>query len=190
VDDGSGNWLLPVHVPLYTGFKGFLLGEVLVPRPEPTDSAGVLGFLDWLRPSNPKAAMFPGGFLRQLDPAGEGYQFHKGISLLSGTEESGEFLLVMDPESLVFAEPVELVGVWPNSNVPTLAKPAKMKLTSKTGVIKGSFLSTINGKVASTPYEGVLFADPLILPGGANPVRGGGFFSTDTVSGPVEMTSP
>ena len=47
--------------------------------------------------------------------------------------------------------------------------------------------AAVGGKAVSTPYEGVIFASPLTLPDGTSPVRGSGFFSTGTVSAPVEI---
>jgi hypothetical protein len=190
VDDGSGNWLVPVHIPLYTASKGMLVGQVLVPRPEPEDSADVTGALEWLRPPNDKAKAFKAGFLQPLEPTGESYQPEKGKSLLTGTDASSAFNLTADPESWVLTESQELTGTWPKTNAPSLTKPAKMTLTLKTGVFKGTFLRMVGTKKISTPYEGVILANPLILSGGSSPVRAGGFFSTGTVSGPVELTVP
>jgi len=187
VDDGSRNWLVPVHIPLYTGSSGMLVGEVLLPKPEPADSPAVAGSLGWLLPANTTAAMFPGGFLKLLEPTGESYQMQKGISLFSGTAASVAFTLTVDPQSWILTDPLSLVGLWQGSNVPILSKPAKMTFTPTTGVFKGSFLRKVNGKSVSTPYEGAIFASPLTLPDGTSPVRGGGFFSTGTASGPVEI---
>jgi len=48
----------------------------------------------------------------------------------------------------------------------------------------------LSGKAVSTPYEGVVLGNGLTLPGGSAAIRGGGFFSTGSASGGVEMTVP
>lgn len=194
VDDGNGNWLVSVHVPLYAGGGGMLIGEVLVHGTAPTDSANVVGALEWLRPASSrenKAKTFSGGFLKSLEPTGNSYQFKEGISLISGTAATGSFTLSADPQAAVLAAAKNFPGLWPKNNNPSFtASPAKLAFARKTGVFQGSFARVVNGKSVSTPYEGVILANPLILPGATNPVRGGGFFSTGTASGPVEVTAP
>jgi len=194
VDGGDGNWLVPVHIPLYTGSAGMIFGEVLLPKTGPADSADVTGSLGWLRPANTRAKMFPAGFLKSLDPLGESYQLIKNISLLTGTSATGNFTLTADPLATLLPAALTQAGAWPANNVPLLPKPAtaamKLTFTATTGLFKGSFSRTINGKPLSTPYEGAVLANPLTLPGGLAPVRAAGFFSTGTASGPVELTAP
>lgn len=187
----ASNWLLPVYIPLYTASGGMLLGEVLLPKSEPADAADVIGTLDWLRPRNDKAKMFPSGFLKSLDVLGERYLLTKGLSLLTGTAATGNFALTVDSSGTVLASPVQQPGTWPKTNIPLLTKPltAAMKLTftGTTGLFKGTFSRTINGKAVSTPYEGAVLAHPLPLTPETSPVRAAGFFSTGTASGEVEM---
>ena len=177
VDDGSGNWLIPVYVPLYKASAGMLTGDVLLPK-SPTDG-DVVGSLDWLRPADPKSKVpiFQTGFLDAINPVGGVYTFVKGTALIPG----GTFALTTD-----IAIPG---GLWPATNVPSLPKPAKITFASATGMIKGSFCHTVGGKVVSTPFEGVALASPLTV--GADSVQGAGFFltpnPTTTVSGPVEL---
>ena len=80
------------------------------------------------------------------------------------------------------------------TNIPLLTKPVtsalKLTFTGTTGLFKGTFNRTINGKAASTPYEGAVLANPLTLPNGTTPVRAAGFFSTGNATGSVEITTP
>ena len=191
LDDGNGNWLVPVHIPLYTSFKGMLTGEIVLPKVEPSNSADVLGSLEWLRPADASATMFPDGFLKELVPLGERDPLQKNISRLSGDATTAEFKLVVDPSGALLPAAVAQAGMWPKSNVPLLTAPVasglKLTFTGASGVFKGTFVRTVNGKSVSTPYEGAILASPLILPGESSPVCGGGFFSTGTASGPVEI---
>jgi hypothetical protein len=68
--------------------------------------------------------------------------------------------------------------------------PAKAKFTLSSGVFEGQFQRMLNSKKVSTPFEGVIFMNPMTLPGEAAPVRGGGFFSTGSASAPVEISAP
>lgn len=65
-----------------------------------------------------------------------------------------------------------------------------LTFTGTSGVFKGTFSRTVSGKAVSTPYEGVVLRNELTLPGASTAIRGGGFFSTSTASGGVEMTVP
>jgi len=188
------NWLVPVHIPVYSGSGGMVAGEVLLSKTEPAGAADVTGSLGWLRPPITNAKMFPSGFLKSLDPLGERYQLIKGSSLLTGTAATGNFTLTAGPSGTVLPVALNQAGTWPMTNLPLLNKPVtsslKLTFTGTTGVFKGTFSRTVIGKSVSTPYEGVILASPLTLPEGTAPVRGGGFFSTGNASGPVELTSP
>ena len=192
VDDGAGNWVVPVHIPLYKALGGMILGEVVVPK---ASAFTVEGTLEWLRPADTAAgAMFPAGFLKTLEPQGNQYQPKPNISLLTGDATTGNFTLTVDPGLAALAAAIVQPGTWPKTNAPTLATPLPAGLsftfTAATGVFKGTFNRTVGGKAVSTPYEGVIFASPLTLPDGTSPVRGSGFFSTGTVSAPVELMVP
>jgi len=192
-DDPTGglNWLLPVDIPLYTGSAGMIFGTVYLPKTEPADAPDVTGSLGWLRPANNEAKMFPSGFLKSLAPLGERFQLAKNISLSTGTDATGNFTLTVDPSGTVLPTPVAQAGTWPMTNIPLLTKPVnsvlKLTFTGTTGVFKGTFSRTINGKPVSTPYEVAILANPLTLPNETGPVRGGGFFSNGTASGPVKI---
>jgi hypothetical protein len=189
VDDWAGNWVVPVHVPLYTSFGGMLLGEVVVPKVEPPGAADVVGSLGWLRPANPQATMFKAGFLKTLAPQGERYRLTTGNSLLTGNATTGNFTLTVDPGLAALTMALTQNGTWPNTNAPVLTKPVTTGLTftftPSTGVFKGAFTRPVSGRAVSTAYEGVVFGSPLTLPGASSPVRGAGFFTTPTASGTV-----
>ncbi len=189
VDSGDGNWVVPVHIPFYTGFGGMLLGEVVVPKAEPAATADVVGSLGWLRPANAKATLFPAGFLKTLAPQGERYRLMSGLSLLTGSATPGNFTLTIDPGLAALPAPLTQPGTWPATNLPVLTKPLPTGLsftfTPSTGVFKGAFLRPVGLTKVSTPYEGVILANPLVLPGASAPVHGTGFFTTPTASGTV-----
>jgi hypothetical protein len=192
VDDGNGNWVVPVHIPLYTSYAGMLLGEVVVRKLEPAGSADVVGSLGWLRPINIKATMFQAGFLKTLAPQGERYQLTKDVSLLSGDALVGNFTLIFDP--ILAALPSPLVpapaGSWPKTNLPVLNKPILTGLTftftGTTGVFKGAFPRPVGLTKVSTAYEGVVFGKSVELTPGI-PLRGVGFFTTPAASGSVVL---
>lgn len=197
VDDGMGNWVVPLHIALYKTL-GVLTGEVALPKTEPANDPDVFGSLQWLRPADAKAKAFLDGFLKELAPAGERYPLlAKGISLISKTTANGTFTITVDPAS-VLTPAVTQAGTWPGTNIPLLPKPANasLKLTfiKASGIIKGSFVRSVldiktnKTKAVSTPYEGVMLANPLIL--GTTTITGGGFFSTGPATAPVELTTP
>jgi hypothetical protein len=195
VDDGTGNWVVPLHIPLYKTL-GVLTGEVILPKTEPANDADVFGVLQWLRPADAKAKAFLDGFLKELSLAGERYlPLVKGTSLISKTTANGTFTITVDPDS-VLTPAVTQAGTWPGTNVPLLPKPAaaglKLTFTGATGIIKGSFVRSVivNNKTKSiaTPYEGVILANPLTV--GTTTLTGGGFFSTGPATAPVELTTP
>jgi len=80
--NGGRKWVVPVHVPLYKGFAGMLLGEVVLPvdnpaRPEIADRVEG-GSLGWLRPADARATVSPQGFLKSMSPAGQKLQLTNG----------------------------------------------------------------------------------------------------------------
>ena len=184
----STSWLLPVYIPLYAGSGGLLAGEIYLSKSETADVNGSFG---WLRPANSAAKIFPSGFLKALAPLGKRYQLTKNISLLTGTTDVGNFTLTLDQSGIVLPSAISQDVTWPASNVPMLTAPVtpglKLGFAGTTGIFKGTFIRTLNGKPVTTTYDGVVFASSLTLPGEATPVRGGGFFSTGTASGTVEI---
>jgi uncharacterized delta-60 repeat protein len=191
-DDLLGHWVVPIHIPLYTGLGGMLSGEIRIPQIEPLSAPDVNGSLKWLRPANPQAILFPSGFLETLLPLGERYQLAKDISLLSGDALGGNFTLAIDPTMTALTSPLTTSGSWPNNNKPFVTAPIPTGLmftfTGETGVFKGNFLRPINGKTISTPYEGVVLGEPFTLPGQTGQNLGGGFFSTGNALGKVVIT--
>jgi len=188
VDDGGVNWVVPVHIPLYTSFAGMLLGEVVVPKTEPAAAADVVGSLGWLRPVDAKATMFPAGFLKTLTPQGERYRLTTGLSLLTGNATTGNFTLTVDPGLAALTTTLTQNGTWPKTNAPALTKPPTgmtFTFTPTTGVFKGTFLRPV-GLTKVTAYEGVLFGKSVELTPGI-PLRGAGFFTAPNASGEVVL---
>jgi len=187
VDDASGFWVVPVHIPLYTGSTGMLFGEILLPKTEPSTGPDVLGSLGWLCQN----ATTP--FLKALSPAGVSYSLATGVSLLSGTSATGNFTLTIGP-SAALSSTLTQNGTWPSTNVPALAKPIPTGMTFSfaraTGVFSGTFSQKVNGKMASIHYQGVVLANPLTLSVESHTISAGGFFSGTAGSGPVELMSP
>ncbi len=189
--DSNQNWLLPLHAPVYGKSGGMIFGEAIILQTEPADAADVTGNLGWLRPANAKALVFPLGFLKELGLIGERYTFTKSISVLSGSSATTGFTQKVSPAggSTIFQG-----GTWPASNVPVLSLPVtdalKLSFSAKDGIIKGSVGQMVNGKSVAIPYSGVIFSNPLTLPGGNTPVRGAGLMSKDAILGQIEITQP
>lgn len=192
VDDGNGNWMVPVHIPLYAAKGGMLVGKVLVPKAEPSAAADVTGALEWLRPKIPNAKMFQNGFLKEISPIGERYQVEKNQSVLTGTGATANFTLSFDPAGVVLPDAITASGTWSASNVPLLAKPANatFTFTKSSGLFKGRFTQIVNGYKITKPYEGAVISHPLTPDGETRAIQGGGFFSNGLISGRVEITPP
>ena len=188
-DAGDGNWLLPCYAPVYSGATGMIWGEILIPKVPESGSPAVTGDIGWLRPENAKLAQ--AAFLKVVEPIGGRYiPPLKGISLLSGNATAANFLLTVDPASHS-VQTFSPTGLWSLSNKPTITQtpvPVKLSYTSASGLIKGSFSRMVGGKTVSTPYEAVVFSSPLALPGGADELRGAGFFSAGGAAGAIELS--
>lgn len=187
----SGNdltWVVPVEVPLYPKLGGMIVGELQIPKAEPADAADVVGNLGWLRPANAKPnpskpKPFDAGFLKQTEPAGERYTAPiKGTCFLTGLATDATFTL----DAVMRTLP----GTWTAKNVASLTKPCTIALVPASGIIKGKVVAEFNMKKVTTPYEGVILAHPIILPGGATAVQGAGFSPTAVGSDPMQLTVP
>ena len=66
VDDGVGNWILPVYV----ASEGVVTGEIVIPKVPATGSPAVTGTLSWLRAPNAAAKLYKSGFLKQISVTG------------------------------------------------------------------------------------------------------------------------
>jgi len=182
IDDGNGDWIVPVHVPLYKSSGGILWGELVLPKVEQSDAPDVSGSLDWLRPANINPPAFPKGFLDIITPVGTRYSLSKEISFLSRESRPGNF-------NLHFYSTVQS-GTWPASNKPLLDKPTpggmSMTFNPATGIFQGVFNSALKGNPVPVPYKGVVFSKSITV--GAEPIRGGGFYPVGTSSAPLLLT--
>jgi sulfatase modifying factor 1 len=66
VDDGVGNWILPVYV----SSEGVVTGEIVIPKVPATGSPAVTGTLSWLRAPNAAAKLYKSGFLKEISVTG------------------------------------------------------------------------------------------------------------------------
>ncbi len=188
------DWLIPVYVPRYLQSKGMVWGELLIDVSASGSPEEVVGGIEWLRPANSKAPIYPAGLFESLTPRGTRYTVPKNISLLSGTNVPAPFSLVLDTESQVLGGTEEIDGVWPEKNNPSLEKPAPLKTTLSfapaTGIYRGTFHRPISaGKTAVTRYEGIVITNPIELPGEA-PIFGAGYLTTGTQVSGVLIIAP
>ena len=108
--------------------------------------------------------------------------------MLTGTAETGYFLLGLDPAGAAVTQS----GAWPSSNIPALTAPVpvgmSLTFTGTTGVFKGAFSRAVVGsKSVSSAFAGVVLANPLALSDATDPVRAAGFYTTGNNSLPVEI---
>ena len=65
VDDGAGNWILPIYV----ASDGVVTGEIVIPKASGSSPA-VSGTLAWLRAPNATAKLYKSGFLKEITVSG------------------------------------------------------------------------------------------------------------------------
>ena len=182
VDPGGDAWQLPVHAFAYVKSSGLLWGNMLFQKIVSDETSDIAGELEWFRPDNAKLGH--AGFLKTVQPAGKRYlPPDKGISFLGGTPNPAEFLLAFGSD--LHGTP----GIWPPTNKPLLIGPlpGNLKFIALTGVVRGSLTELVEGKPVAKPYEGVVFTHPLLIPGGATPLRGAGFSAKGSSSVAVEI---
>jgi hypothetical protein len=169
--------VVPVYAPL-SRYGGLLIGELQVPKVEPKGSAAVFGTFEWISPSSKKRKS-QSGTLKVIEALGASYPtISKGVSLLPG----GSFTLSVGTQNLS--------GTWTSDNAPRLARPAKMSFSASTGIFTGKSAALVNGEWVSAPFEGVLLATPLTLPGENTPIQGAGFSLGTSGSSAVRLTVP
>jgi hypothetical protein len=190
-DDGNGNWDVPAFAQLYKGGTGMLWGDLVLPKVKTEGVPEVEGDAAWLKPEDAKSKIFPEGFLNVIEPVGTGFALTKGISFLSGTADDGAFNLVIDPVPDLLDASILQAGTWPATNLPKLTAPVENKLTLRftaaAGTVKGTFQRPADPRPVSTTFEGVVFAYPIAIAVGGDPIRGGGFFSTGTACAPFQI---
>ena len=73
---GQGQW--PFFVPLYSG-KGSILGWLTFSNAPDSD---ISGLLNWIKPAQPAARLYPAGFTNVTGAIGSAYQFTSGVPVL------------------------------------------------------------------------------------------------------------
>ncbi len=179
VDDGLGNWVMPVYV----ASTGVLTGRVLIPQVAPASGSEVAGTLAWLKPAASVGSA--GGFLKELAPLGT---FHSTLDsgVFTGLGDAA-FTLTMKPVAGGRSVAAVQTGTWPSSGKPVFGASTvsglTMGFTGSTGLFEGLFLV---GKRSA--YKGVLLSRAVQLKDGIS-VRGGGFYTNGNVAGSVLVTS-
>jgi hypothetical protein len=190
VDSGDGNWVMPI----YSTGNGIFTGEIVIPKMQSINSAEMIGSFEWLRPRNATSSLLPVGFLNRTNVAGTRYSISTGNSLLSGNRTTAGFTLNIDPQRTALATAISQRGTWPASNIPALTQPIssglKVSFTSANGSLKGSFNRNVNGAQVSTPFQGVMFGNPLSIGVGQPLLRGAGYFISGNQSIPFQITVP
>jgi formylglycine-generating enzyme required for sulfatase activity len=179
VDDGQGNWVMPVYV----ASTGVLTGRVLIPQDAPASGSEVGGTLVWLKPVASVGS--GGGFLKELSPLGT---FHSSLDsgVFTGLWDAA-FTLTMKPVAGGLNVAAVQTGTWPCNGKPVLGTSTvgglTMGFTAPTGLFEGLF--TVGKRSA---YKGVLLSRSVKLKDGTS-VRGGGFYTSGNVTGGVLVTS-
>ena len=178
VDDGQGNWILPV----YLASTSLVTGEIVIPKTTPATGSEVGGTLAWLKSA--ASAGQVGGFLKEVFPLGT---LHVPTSAaLSG----GAFTLTLKPVAGGLAASQTQGGTWPNSGMPLLAAPLlsgiSLTYTAPYGQFEGAF--NRSGSPQRSTYKGTLLSRVVKLADGSV-IRGAGFYAAGASTGAVLVTS-
>ena len=195
--DDQTNWLVPLYDVFDKVSSGVLKGELLLPKTPVSGGSevkeGAAG-LGWLKLADAKNKLFPAGFLKQLNAVGARWlALSKNVSLFSGDSSTANFQVLLDPLAEALPLPISQPATWPATNVPKLTAPVTNGLAINfqptTGIFSGSFSRTPKtaNKAVKTNFEGVVLSHPLPLEEGGTPVRGAGFFTTETESAAFEL---
>jgi formylglycine-generating enzyme required for sulfatase activity len=179
VDDGLGHWMMPVYVAA----AGVLTGELEIAQDAPATGSEVGGTLAWLKPAAGAGAA--GGFLKEIFPVGT---FHSALdSVLSTGLGGGAFTLTMKAGAGGLSGDAVQSGTWPGGGKPAWAgsgiRGLTMGFTAPNGQFSGAFTTVKKGA-----YKGLLLSREVQLKDGTQ-VRGAGFYSSGTGTGPVLVTS-
>lgn len=163
ISDGAGEGLaaeklVPVFIPLGKA-QGALSGEMQIDKEEPTQGSSIDDggqAWGWVKPGSSAPA--------ELSIKGRSFALTKGVSILTNTPNGGGFLV------LGVQAGAPLAGMWTGSNKPLFDNANdKLAFSTANGSVKGTI------KDPKTAFEGVMFAMPISLTGGAPAVHGAGF---------------
>jgi len=156
------NGQLPFYIPLYAG-NGSMLGWL-------TFSNGVIdGKVDWFKLSQATAKFYRPGFTNGTEAEGSIYLFTNGVPVLNIS--AGEVWLANGNLANSFTNEVMLSTA---NAVTSTNSTLSLKLTTSTGLFKGSVVNPATGK--AVPFGGVVLQ---------NQNFGGGFFTGTNQTGRV-----
>lgn len=182
-DGIEGHWIVPVYSAPY-GVGGCLTGEIYIAKDEASVNPDVTGNLGWVRASGPSNIA---GFSRSLSPLGQAYGGPTKTGLSSGGNSAKPITFTFDRRGLIQNTPITQPGYWSNANVPSLSLPVRRGLSFVCSSVSGQFTGTLRtgaGLRQKMSYRGVIFSDPVDLPGSL-PLRGAGVVLTP--NGPADL---
>jgi List-Bact-rpt repeat protein len=143
--------VLPIYLPLYTGMKGALYGNVTFRDVPASDCDGTL---QWIKPSGEK--IYPLGFTTQPVLIGSRYKFTAGTRVLAYDNRTGNAVLTWQDGNLngTLTQAATLSAASVLSATTPMTTPFTFKLTTTTGLFSGTF--TPPGRAAIS-FNGVLF---------------------------------
>lgn len=157
-DGAPEDKIAPVFVPLYRT-KGLLTGELHIDKIEPVQGSSVDDGQQpwgWVKPGSP-------ALLEPLSVKGRSFAVTRGVSLLTGTNAGGFFVILG-------ADDEPIIGSWPVNNKPAFVETNyRLRFRPGSGVVRGLI------KTPKTTYEGIMFSAPITLLVGAPPVHGAGY---------------
>ena len=184
VDDGAGNWVMPVYV----ASTSVLAGEIVIAQTAPQSGSEVAGTLAWLKSAGSLGG--GGAFLKEISPVGAFYSTLDSTLLPSGLGGAA-FTMTLKPVAGGLTTALAQSGSWPDSAKPVLTTPLVggmvLGLTAANGQFEGSWLRGAKGLARNT-YRGVLLSRSVPLADGSV-VRGAGYYMSGNASGALVVTS-
>ena len=148
---GPGLW--PFYAPLYAG-RGSVIGWLAF------DTNGdISGRLNWIKPVQPGARYYRGGFTNCATAIGSAYSYTNGAPVLGFS--SGEVLLAGGNLPANFAEPIEIGGQNQKADL-AQNKPA-FTVSPSSGVLTGSVVDPQTGKPVAV--KGIVLQNQQIAAG-------------------------
>jgi hypothetical protein len=151
----NGQW--PFYVSLYSG-NGSIFGWLTFSNGVDSD---ITGRVDWFKPAQAGAKLYPGGFAIQTNALGSAYVFTSGIPVLN-IPGGGPLSLSNGNLLNSFTTQIALDSA---SKVTSTNSTLKLTITTTTGLFKGSIANPEGGKPIS--FNGVVLQKQNF---------GGGFF--------------
>jgi hypothetical protein len=134
---GQGQW--PFFVPLYSG-KGSILGWLTFSNAPDSD---ISGLLNWIKPAQPGARLYPAGFTNVTGAIGSAYQFTSGVPVLDFS--AGQLSLTNG--NLSFTNQIILGANNIVTNLST--NNLTLRLATSSGLFTGSVVNPATGSPIS-----------------------------------------